>query len=481
MVQERIDKHLLLVHVDEALKKSGFLWRAVRENVADSDAECLAIFEHLEGFLSGDTKKSFMAEIVDGDLDADRIDYIWRDHVHLMMTSPPVTTRQIEDVIDSVIVIQQPGEEKHLHFSEMCSDTIERMLDLRVQAYTRFYENPIKIVADEMLTHAVYYVLKNEGLLTTTGELVGNARGFAEHFSYLTDDGLLHFLSDITSKEIHFIPHALIHSLQANQLFEIVYKKGLKRDNFTVLTRRFAALDHVLASIQEKEAENIKSFVKARTLGLFNRSLYEAIVSSFNERATEPIELLGDDVLIQRDPNWQGAMLPYTEEDDIYRIQFLYGGGFRKKMLLERLLWGQLQEKYTSRARFGDALAKLALALAADRDGDSEYVKEILAVLRTTPLIFINLSWIPGITDQELTNHKRGYSPAGLRFHEKGRAVTMEAELDVNSRDEDYCITICAPAILLQSKDTAQLIAKSFDEFLKGRTWILPEGLGDEL
>jgi len=57
----------------------------------------------------------------------------------------------------------------------------------------------------------------------------------------------------------------------------------------------------------------------------------------------------------------------------------------------------------------------------------------------------------------------------------------MEAELDVNSRDEDYCITICAPAILLQSKDTAQLIAKSFDEFLKGRTWILPEGLGDEL
>lgn len=478
-VQERIDKHLLLVHVDRALNKAGFLWRAVRDRVADNDTECLAIFEHIDTFLAGDARdKAYMAEIVDGDLDADRIDYIWRDHIHLMMNGPNVTFREIEDVIDSARVVEEPKGENHLRFSLEYAEPIERVLNLRVWLYRRFYEHPIKVVADEMLTHAVYYVLKGEGILTREGELRSEPVGFAEQFSYLTDDGLFHFLGDVTSKEAHIIPHALLHDLRANRLFEVVDRRGLKRQNFPALTRRCIALDHELEAIQRKEADTIRSYLQKRSAGIFNRGQHAAIIARYNEVATQNFVLTdGDNVLVRQDPEWQGVMLPYTPEDDIYRIQLLYGGGFRKKVLLERLLWQQLQRREGSKAKVDDALVRMSLAFAGNRDGDKVFTEWILSLLRETPLVFINLSWIPGITDRDLTKHKLGYSRDGLRFHDNGRPVSMEPELDVNSREDDYCITICAPTILLRSDGMREIIRDCFVEFLSGRTWILPDAL----
>jgi HD superfamily phosphohydrolase len=478
-VQERIDKHLLLTHIEKSpTREAGFLWRAVRANVADSDRECEAIFEYLENFLFADAKtKNFMAEIVDSDLDADRLDYIWRDHVHLLMSNPDIDHRQVEDLIASIAVIEEPKGETHIYFGSEYSEVVERILDLRVRFYTRFYEHPIKVVADEMLTHAIYYILEQEGMLDSSGGMSESHKEFAEQFSYLTDDGLFHFLDELTAKEAHLIPYALVQDVRANRPFEIVYQKGLKRENFVTLTRRFAALDYALDSIQREESERIKSYVRNRTLGLFDRPQYEAIIARYNERASQSIMIDDDDPQFRKDPSWQGAELPYTEEDDIYRIQLLYGGGFRKKILLERLLWQDLQRNKA----FSDALVKVALGLCGRRRADADYVQTVMNRLRKTPLTFIGLSWIPGITDHDLANHKRGFSPYGLRFHKDRQPFTMEAELTIKSRDEDYLLTICAPEMLLRPPGMKELIAKSFDEFLKRRAWILPDALQYEM
>lgn len=479
---ERIDKHLLLHHIEEGLYHArGFLWRAVLEHVADKEDECSAIFRYLEAFLTPDAKRaSFLAEIVDSDLDADRLDYIWRDYSHLMLGSFDITQRQVEKLLESMKVIEEPKGETHIYFDAEQSEVVEHILDLRVRFYTRFYEHPIKTVADEMLTHAIYYLLQGEGMLDDTGAVSSSHKGFAEQFSYLTDDGLFHLLTELTSKDMHIIPYALFQDLCANRPFEIVYQEGLKRENFVSLTRRAAALNHAFEAIQREEGGHIRSFVENLNRGIFNREQYEAILARYNERACLPLAMSDKDPLVLQDPKtWLGVELPYTGEDDLYRIQFLYSGSFRKKILLERLLWRTLQD---GKVAFESALGRVALALAASRSGDQKYVHLILSLLRRTPLIFINLSWMPGITDQALRNHKRGFSPEGLRFHRSGRPFKMEAELTVKSRDTDYYLTICAPRLLLRGKadedDTLKnLIVKTFNEFLKRREWLVPQAL----
>lgn len=480
--EERVDKHLLLLQIQKGLKKQGFLWAAVRENVADNDDECRSILEHIKHFLTAASKgKTFMSEIVDSDLDADRLDYIWRDHIHLMMGGFDVSQRQIEDLIESVRVIKEEGA-SHLAFSVEHAEIVEQILDIRVRLYTRFYEHPIKIVADEMLTHAVYYVLEEEGVLAPTGELSPSQRDFAEQFSYLTDDGLFHFLTELTSKDAHVISYGLLQDLLADRPFEIVDQKGLKRDNFFFLMRRYYALDHALEAIQRTENESISAYLtKRRTLGIFDRDRYDAIIARYNEVAFRPIRITDTDPIAQQDPKWKGTLLPYTEEDDIYRIQFLYGGSFRKKSLLERLLWRELQAHEPA---FDEALGRLVLALAGSRSSETEYTQRLLEKVRRTPLIFISLSWIPGVTEQELRNHQRGFSPISLRFHENGKPFRMEAELTVRPRDVDYLLSICAPRVLLyrdgEDVGMKDVIAKRFEAFLRGHTWIFPDELEKE-
>jgi HD superfamily phosphohydrolase len=475
-VEERIDKHLLLVNVEEGLKESGFLWETILSDVADGDrAECKAIFVHLEAFLNSESRqRTFMKEIVDSDLDSDRIDYVWRDHVHLMMV-PFEAQRGIEDLIGGVRALADRDGDKHLYFDVQHAAIAEDVLERRVKCYIHFYEHPLKVVSDEMLTHAIYYALDEENLLTSEGELGPKGRDFAEQFSYLTDDGLFNFLTELTAKPNHFISYSLFHDFRANRPFQIVEKRGLKRDSFPSLSRRFVALNHSLEGILREEADSIRRYVRQHPIGLKARSEYIQVLQRFNEEAVKDIALTDADPWVLANPNWKGSILKYSVEDDLYRIQFLYGASFRKKLLLEKMLWQELFNS-SEAPRFKDALASLALHMAGGEEKDSQRVKGLLQKLEQTPLVFINLSWLPGITDQELLNHKRGFSPTTIRFHSGGRPIDVQPELEVKPSEEDYNVTLCAPPVLLKT-GVEDLIRRTFNAFLKSRRWLIPDVL----
>jgi len=482
-VEERIDKHLLLFHIEEATQKKGFLWDAVLSaKIGKDESECQAIFEYIEQFVTGDSMtKNFMAEIVDSDLDADRLDYIWRDHIHLMEGSLDDKKAEIEDLIESVSVIEEPRGEKHLYYDAVHEGTITDLLDLRVKFYTKFYEHPLKIVADEMLAHAIYYVLEGEGVLSGSGELAQAYRQLAEQFAYLTDDGLFHFLTEVTSKECHIIPYAIMQDLRANRPFEVVCKGSLKRENFYALTERYRVLDHELESIVREEMDNIRAHVRGRVLNIFNQGQYRAIIEKFNARIIEPVFVQSDGSALRGDPGPGDVCYPYTREDDLYWLQFLYGGSFRKKMLLERQLWKRLQAKEDRDGKFRDALSRVALALNECRPSARGGVEDVIAAVKKTPLVFLTLSWIPGISDQELRNHKRGLSRNGLRLQTDGVPIHKEIELTVKSADTDYNVTLSAPAVLLEGHGVKEFIAGVFEEFLQRREWAIPDALEEGL
>jgi HD superfamily phosphohydrolase len=467
-VAERIDKHLLLKYIDEGLegegKQRGFLWSVVLKYVARDEKECRAIMQLLQAFLTlPDRDKNFLAEIVDGDLDSDRLDYIWRDHTHLMMSGFEQAA-YVEALIGSVAAVEYPRGETHLCFHKDHSRLVEAFLDHRVDLYTNFYEHPLKTVLDEMLVHSIHYVLDGEGLLARKPVLAE----FASAFGTLTDESLQHFLIEVTSQPRHAIPFALVNDFRSNRPFAVVYCKGLHRMNFRLLTHRVGLLQNEFKRIVEDEAEGIRSYVKERPLGLMARPFHRKVIARFNRAISEPVVVPSDDP----DRETRGCSLPYTPEEDIYRIQFLCGGSFKKKAYLERLLWKDLLNAQTDEGiRFSDALVPMARELARPHGGGDDLQAKILERLQVTPLVFISLSWIPGISEDDLLSHKRGYGMSGIRFHENGQPSADRPELKVKSRDEDYFLVVSAPRILLQAKGMPSLIEGTFKKLLFGREW----------
>lgn len=459
--EERIDKHLLLKAVEQGLTLgSGALWKAVLDSGIAGGKE-REIFQLLASFVAGE-KKHFLAEIVDSDLDADRLDYIWRDYVHLRMGS--LDTRTFEGLILSARVTESDGE-RHLAFSSDYASFVEELLDLRVKFYGDYYEHPLKQVADEMLAHVIYLVLKEEGLLGKPEIL----REFANRFVFLTDDGLFSLLTEITSKRVHEIPYVLFEDFRTNQPFRIVYKKGLHRENLAMLSMRVASLKNTLKKIKDEERENIRRVVHEQRqdpLGLATLSLRERVIARFNEAVKESVPAEPDN----DHPQWKGALLPYTPEEDIYRLQLFYGGGFLKKLELEELLWKKLLDATTKAGvPFASALVPIAEKLA-QRGFHTQ--AELVSMLRNNPLVFVTLSWIPGISEDELLSHQRGWRRNTIHFHSGGQADDSKAELTVKSRDEDYFLIISAPGLLLKARGMKQLIIDTFDKMLRERNWL---------
>jgi len=485
-IRERVDKHLLLKQVDrinqltelrhfEERDKLSF-WREIRTLVAATTSECEQIFKLLAYFadydeIEGeDPSLTFLREIVDSDLDADRLDYLWRDHVHLTMTELPESV-EIDDLISSVRVLER-GEGRHLHYDVRHKATVERLLSLRVKYYSNFYEHPLKTVADEMLVHAVYYALDGAGLFEGISD-VRRLSELADRFAYLTDEGLLEILTDIASGDDQIVPLSLLRDFRLNKPFQVVHKRGLRRSEFGHLTRRIVGQQRNLQSILREEEPNIKRLAR-QTIYDFDRKLYRDVIEKFNQQVKKPVRWEFDP-----DPLWRETQLEYSPDEDVYHIQLICGDGFRKKFFLEQMLWDKLLKHEVGDAQpFSDVLTLLAVSMAGNRAGDAAFLEGIKRRLEATPLVFITLSWMPGGTEQDLLNHKRGLSQGGIRFHDNGEVVENDPDLEVKSGDLDYFLLISAPALLAEIPGMKELITKKFDELLEGRAWVLWSGSG---
>src|ERR1039458_220115 len=481
-VEERVDKHLLLKEIDtlRLLKKHGReadrakipLWKEIRSCVAKNDKECEQIFEHLAYFADysdvevHDPYKAFLREIVDSDLDADRLDYIWRDHVYLTMSVLP-DAAEIEDLICSVKVLEN-GRGRHLYYDLVHKDLVDSLLSKRVKYYSNFYEHPLKTVADEMLSHALYYALETVGAFGHGSDHEKELGEFADRFAYLTDDGLIQFLAEITSNDDQIVASSLLKDFRTNRTFEIIEKRGLHRQDFGHLTRRIASQQAKLDGIVQEEKDLIRMLARQKRYD-FDHTVYREVIEKFNSRIYEPTICENDP-----DPLWNNKRLEHIPDEDTYHIQLICGDGFRKKFRLEKMLWEKLLTFREGEVHpFVDALNRVAMSMAGSRKGDEEFVLRIKRLLEKSPLIFITLSWIPGSSEEELTNHKRGLSRGGIRFHDNGTPVKQQPELTVRSSDEDYFLLLSAPSILQRVPSILKLIQETFEGLLSGRAWAL--------
>ncbi|MCA9550411.1 MAG: hypothetical protein KC933_10275 [Myxococcales bacterium] len=148
----------------------------------------------------------FLQDVVDGELDADRLDYIWRDAHHLSVPTEDIGVLQsilqfpaapgVGELVDGVRVVPLQGENR-LAFPTEHARTAQGLLALRFFFYVYFYEHPQKRVYDELITRTIRQALEECGSVED-----GRVPAEVSHqLRTLTDQGLFHFLLETSALE----------------------------------------------------------------------------------------------------------------------------------------------------------------------------------------------------------------------------------------------------------------------------------------
>ncbi len=209
-------------------------------------------------------------------------------------------------------------------------------------------------------------------------------------------------------------------------------------------------------------------------LGLVDNEEYVALIRDFDKVIAKDIFIDDQDELVDPSKATFGhRKLEYTLDNDIFRMQVLYGSGFTKRVKLEMLLWSELQRD----AGFSNALVKLSDQITSLTGASTS---RVLLQLQTTPLVFVAPSWIPSIEEADLATHKRGYHAGGVRFHLDGIPAPTHFRLRIGEEEADYPLIVSAPRLLCDW-GMRELIHDSFVDLLTRRMWLFPDMLQTNL
>lgn len=169
----------------------------------------------------------YLADILESPLDADRIDYLIRDSLHLGENlrddeDLASTVEKIEDAVENINIIYDEVngiEVTRLCFSSEDHGLISDILERRKQLYEEHYEGSEKLAIDEMIVHALYEVLRFYRVSLPPDDPRGTSREIVDTINQLTDYQLLDFLSSFSRP---LITHELARSILNNSFYIVI-------------------------------------------------------------------------------------------------------------------------------------------------------------------------------------------------------------------------------------------------------------------
>lgn len=234
----RLDKYLLKRALQNPESQLNLALRTVLSDLKIAESEQKVVFEYLNRILDKNSyiddpdfeNDYYLSQIIDSDIDADRIDYIIRDSMHIGRSMSP-NASEISGFIRRVRVlpVNDPNRGKQvirLCFSKNDKESlIDRFLQIRRDLYLNYYESPEKLIADDMLAHVVYYALVDAiGISSPQGYSEPEVmHEFTSQFVMLTDHSLIQLLYEIECKDpkSRFALHMLNDLLRSNNFVEV--------------------------------------------------------------------------------------------------------------------------------------------------------------------------------------------------------------------------------------------------------------------
>ncbi len=116
-------------------------------------------------------KKTFLVEILNSLVDADRLDYIPRDRHHIGISSN-IKPENLTDLFSTIKIIEVWGTLKNkIVFSHDFKSIIDTVIDERAHMYNQYYHGEKSKIADTILPHIFYQFLDFHNLILHRGAL----------------------------------------------------------------------------------------------------------------------------------------------------------------------------------------------------------------------------------------------------------------------------------------------------------------------
>jgi HD superfamily phosphohydrolase len=322
----KLDKHFLR----QDLLNAGDVSRLVSE-IAENDAEAEKIHGLLKFFVTSDEpnelrdEKFFLLQIVDSHLDADRIDYLLRDALHLGQAV--LDKNSWIDVLMSARVASEPDEpgneprkRKMLAYPREYESRIEEILSLRHRFHVEYYEHPSRLALDEMICHLIYYYFEDMGL---PKDPKGSTEILAE-FMKLTDANLFPFLMEVENPSRHdrpWYPREMMNDVLTNRHYLPVWSLEIAAEKWDALLKEFNQVSERIGKEQRRLLQ--ENFGETHP--------DDSIQKEYRKRAIKS-------VWGSKDEQVQDEVMPLL-------YAFLCDRSFPFKLSLERELWLSMLER----------------------------------------------------------------------------------------------------------------------------------------
>jgi len=200
---------------------------------------------------------SYLLDLISSDVDVDRIDYVARDSYHV----GPKFSNQFDwagcarRFIENSLLVEYPpmSDRICLAFDSEIQGDVQNFLVYRRKLYEELYMSPPKISIDTMISHALYYCIKELGLM---------GKPVVRQILKFTDNELKLFLRLVGPRRAS----AIVDSIEKEQFYEPIYTDALPSANAKF--QEFAAtiqgssgfVGRVAA--EERLAENLPSSIR---------------------------------------------------------------------------------------------------------------------------------------------------------------------------------------------------------------------------
>lgn len=501
----RIDKALLLAQVAEAKEKRGDLWeiaRKVSHWIEDAGGQAdwalkldtlrfgkgeEAFAEEIIRFFSllvvnpvqlarKKSGKYWLRELIDGSIDADRLDYLLRD-THALWYPTSVKARDVENIINSARVISsthsfpvmsdgpfrlEDFEVFRVHWDKAHRDTIEELISLRAQLYLKVYEAPEKRALDEMLVHAVAWIIRRELDPEGFQSRPNRISEVLQRLVSVTDDELFHFFYEVGTKPEHRIAIALVHDVAVGRPFAEVWRAGIEYASLSEAFRMKESLTRLWNQERRELAEESARVSGTRVLLDDENDLNEDLLMQVRRRH-----------IIPQDGDYRADQLFGM----IYYLEQIFGHSFVRRECLERLLWERLLEGDGDAALSREVVVllwncfkKTAWQCSVDAHHDTADFKSLMM---RTPLLFFSIPWVPPhASDVALASWAREEE---VLFHSKGKPLRQATELPVRPRQEFYPISLFLPPVLAGHREIRKLASNLTWKMIFSLAWLRPE------
>jgi HD superfamily phosphohydrolase len=203
---------------------------------------CLRLLDHATApALPRDLKPyAFIIDILWGQLDHDRFDYLFRDvaHVFPFATERPLRLSALRDKIQCVEDTQ--SGEVRLTFNASDAE-LDEFLRFRQRMYNDVYEGHLKAPFDEMILHAVMYLLISHNKFDGYRDLAPDTDEwhFGLDFARLSDVDLVRLIDAVDLDCNTWIAKKLVGDLLANAPFRCAAHREIDNLEIPILAARY--------------------------------------------------------------------------------------------------------------------------------------------------------------------------------------------------------------------------------------------------